>query len=350
MSENIDIPVSIELKTAELEPGSASEPTLKFNNYESTGIYSDAAKEISFSSSGSKIFSVSKDIIECKRGVIISNSDTSFTGNPNSIYLYRKSGNLYLNNGTETKIGASDGTTPIIKLLCAACSYTNVSNLATGAPNTVDGYSLSTNDRVLVIGQNSYSFNGVYVVNTVGSGSNGVWARATDFDDPADLEKGTLVFVKNGTLYGSSLFSLNAKPSFFGMDTIVFTRFMFNNEVVSDFVTGLSGAFNTVNSDQPTYTYKLFKNGSTVSLRFVDTFRNASFNTNLLSNSQLPVELRPSVKQKFIVGGKDDNVDTVCSVDIDTDGTVYIFAGITGTLFSGTGNTGIYATTVSWTI
>ena len=52
--------------------------------------------------------------------------------------------------------------------------------LAGGAPNQVDGVNLSLNDRILVTGQSTASQNGLYYVTTVGSGSNGTWARTSD--------------------------------------------------------------------------------------------------------------------------------------------------------------------------
>lgn len=74
----------------------------------------------------------------------------------------------------------------------------NIANLA-AAPNTLDGVTLVANDRILVKNQTTASQNGIYVVQTVGTGSNGVWVRATDADSAAELEGGTTVWVNEGT-------------------------------------------------------------------------------------------------------------------------------------------------------
>lgn len=75
----------------------------------------------------------------------------------------------------------------------------NVANLATGAPSTVDGVSLAVGDRILVKAQSTASQNGIYVVDTVGTGSNGVWSRALDFDEDAEVKAGAMTIATEGT-------------------------------------------------------------------------------------------------------------------------------------------------------
>ena len=71
--------------------------------------------------------------------------------------------------------------------------------LSGGAPSTVDGVSVSLGDRILVTGQSTASQNGIYVVTTVGSGSNGTWARSADADTTGDMTAGMVVMVTEGT-------------------------------------------------------------------------------------------------------------------------------------------------------
>ena len=71
--------------------------------------------------------------------------------------------------------------------------------LSGGAPSTVDGVSVSLGDRILVTGQSTASQNGIYVVTTVGSGSNGTWARSPDADTTGDMTAGMVVMVTEGT-------------------------------------------------------------------------------------------------------------------------------------------------------
>lgn len=78
----------------------------------------------------------------------------------------------------------------------------------TGMPNAVDGVSLSNGDRVLLKNQSTGAQNGIYVVTTVGSGSNGVWDRATDFDEDSEVVDGSYVFVGQGTTNSNSAWVL----------------------------------------------------------------------------------------------------------------------------------------------
>jgi hypothetical protein len=79
-----------------------------------------------------------------------------------------------------------------------AATTANVANLATGAPNTIDGVTLTVGARVLVKNQTTPAQNGIYTVTTVGTGANGVWARSTDADTAAELTDAT-VLVQEGT-------------------------------------------------------------------------------------------------------------------------------------------------------
>ena len=80
--------------------------------------------------------------------------------------------------------------------------------LAGGAPSVVDGVSLSLNDRVLVTAQSTGSQNGLYLVTTVGSGSNGTWARTTDANATGEIDAGMIVMVTEGTTYADTQWKL----------------------------------------------------------------------------------------------------------------------------------------------
>ena len=65
---------------------------------------------------------------------------------------------------------------------------------------TIDGVSMSTNDRVLIKDQTDTSHNGVYTVtNAGGASATFVLTRATDADTGAELTGGTFVFAEEGT-------------------------------------------------------------------------------------------------------------------------------------------------------
>ena len=77
-----------------------------------------------------------------------------------------------------------------------------------GAPAQVDGITLNTNDRILVTGQNTASQNGLYLVSTLGSGSNGTWTRTTDGNDTGEIEAGMIVMVTEGATYADTQWKL----------------------------------------------------------------------------------------------------------------------------------------------
>jgi hypothetical protein len=78
-----------------------------------------------------------------------------------------------------------------------AMSTTNVS--ISSAPATVDGYTLSSGNRVLLTGQTTSSENGIYVFNGVGN----AMTRALDADAFGELN-GASVFVQEGTTYADT--------------------------------------------------------------------------------------------------------------------------------------------------
>lgn len=80
--------------------------------------------------------------------------------------------------------------------------------LTGGTPSTLDGVSLATNDRILVKDQTSAAQNGIYTVTTVGTGTNGTWTRALDFNTSAEALSGTSIVVTEGTISGSTKYQL----------------------------------------------------------------------------------------------------------------------------------------------
>lgn len=94
------------------------------------------------------------------------------------------------------------------KQSCRVVTTSNITSLSTGAPLTVDGINLDRGDRVLVTAQNTASQNGVYRVSSVGTGSNGVWVRAADFDSSTEVTAGIMITVVQGTGYADSIWKL----------------------------------------------------------------------------------------------------------------------------------------------
>jgi len=105
--------------------------------------------------------------------------------------------------------------------------------LSGGAPSQVDGVNLSVDDRVLVIGQNTQSQNGIYFVDVLGTGSNGTWVRSGDTDVTGELLAGTIVMVTEGIVYHDTQWKLTTDdPIIIGTTPLIFEQnsaFAFGN-------------------------------------------------------------------------------------------------------------------------
>jgi hypothetical protein len=95
--------------------------------------------------------------------------------------------------------------------------------LSGSAPNSVDGINLSQNDRVLVKSQNTASQNGLYIVTTVGTGSNGTWARSVDGNETGEIQAGMIVMVTEGNTYKDTQWKLVTNdPIVIGVTALTF--------------------------------------------------------------------------------------------------------------------------------
>jgi hypothetical protein len=91
--------------------------------------------------------------------------------------------------------GGGGGSTKGFKAPCVVASQGDLD--ITNPPSAVDGRTLVVGDRVLVLRQGASYQNGIYALRTIGSPN--VWARATDFNDTASVQGGSLVVVTQGT-------------------------------------------------------------------------------------------------------------------------------------------------------
>jgi hypothetical protein len=89
----------------------------------------------------------------------------------------------------------------------------NIADIAAGAPDTVDSVTVVAGDRILVNAQTSSVDNGVYQVDTVGTGANGAWTRVVDMDEDAEIRFGDVIHAVEGTLYArTSWYQTDADP------------------------------------------------------------------------------------------------------------------------------------------
>lgn len=101
-------------------------------------------------------------------------------------------------------------------------SLTDVT-LSGGAPATVDGVTLLAGDRVLVNGQDPGSENGIYRVQTAGTGSNGTWVRTSDANENGEIQAGMIVMVTEGDVYDDTQWKLTTNdPIIVGTTALTF--------------------------------------------------------------------------------------------------------------------------------
>ena len=128
-------------------------------------------------------------------------------------------------NGLDVKESCEYATTANL-----AATYNNAAGTLTGSSNgalQVDGYTVSTNERILVKDQTTQTQNGIYKVTTVGDGSNAfVLTRAPDADTAAELTGGTFFFVEEGNTNADNGYvaTHDGQPTF-GTTNITFVQF-----------------------------------------------------------------------------------------------------------------------------
>lgn len=91
-------------------------------------------------------------------------------------------------------------------------------NITLSGTQTIDGVSLSANNRCLVKNQNTGSENGIYVV------SAGAWSRSTDYNTSTEAEHGLIVYVQDGTVNGNKYFKVDQKKPTIGTTAITFSE------------------------------------------------------------------------------------------------------------------------------
>lgn len=101
-----------------------------------------------------------------------------------------------------------------------------LTNAGAQAVFQIDGQSPAVGQRVLIKNQASTFQNGIYTVTNVGSVStNWVLTRATDFDQPSEIQQGDIVPVINGTSNANSTWLQTAVVATIGVDPITFSQF-----------------------------------------------------------------------------------------------------------------------------
>ena len=121
--------------------------------------------------------------------------------------------NVYITHSAKY-IENSNGSYWLVPFTDSSNSYTNVvaattANITLSGSQTIDSYSVTNGDRVLVKNQTTASENGIYVCN-----GSGAWSRATDFDNSSEYENYKKVNVTSGNVNIGSTWYLKAVDSF----------------------------------------------------------------------------------------------------------------------------------------
>jgi hypothetical protein len=119
----------------------------------------------------------------------------------------------------------------------------------TAMTNTLDGVTLAANDRILLKDQSTGAQNGIWVVSTLGTGANGVWDRATDFDSDPEVTPGAFTFVTEGTANADSGWVLTTDGTIIiggaSGTALTWTQFSGAGQVIAG--SGLTKTGNTLN-------------------------------------------------------------------------------------------------------
>ncbi len=163
-------------------------------------------------------------------GNVVGTSDTQTISNKTLGNNLDADGYTITNLGTPTNAGDAatkeyvDAVSEGLHIHEAAVAATTVnisisSDLQVG--DVIDNVTLAAGNRVLVKNQNTASENGIYVVQSVGAA-----VRATDFDQPSEVDGGDFIFVTGGTINDNTGWvQTSTGVVTIGTDPIYFTQF-----------------------------------------------------------------------------------------------------------------------------
>lgn len=147
-------------------------------------------------------------------------------------------------SGLDVKQSVRAASTANVSVTYNATGGTSTRGQITAAPNTLDGVTLAANDRILLKNQTTGAQNGIWVVSTLGTGANGVWDRATDFDTDAEVTAGAFAFVEEGTNGDTGWVLATNNPITIGGASgtaLTFNQFSSAGSGVSSFSAGTTG-------------------------------------------------------------------------------------------------------------
>lgn len=146
--------------------------------------------------------------------------------------------------GLDVKASVRLASTANVSVTYSATGGTSGRGQITAAPNSLDSVNLAANDRILLKNQTSGAQNGIWVVTTLGTGANGVWDRASDFDEDSEVTAGAFTFIEEGTVNADTGWVLiTNNPIIIGGNSgtaLTFAQFS-GSSAVSSFSAGTTG-------------------------------------------------------------------------------------------------------------
>lgn len=143
---------------------------------------------------------------------------------------------------------------------CRVVSTTNIT-FTGSSPNVVDGVTLLVGNRVALVGQTASAENGIYVVQTLGTGANGTWIRSTDSNSNSKVTQGMTFDVSEGTVNnGSTWLLITVDPIILNTTSLSFIKT--NVGTVRKYTTTI-----TSGSSSYTVTHNLGTNFTTESIK-----------------------------------------------------------------------------------
>lgn len=155
--------------------------------------------------------------------ITISNAPTNATDGVNKTYVDAISSGFDHKDTTEATTTANLNATYDNGVAGVGATLTNNGTLAAFS---IDGQSPTAGQRVLIKDQTNAFENGIYTVTTVGDGVTAwVLTRATDYDEVAEMDNGSLVPVKSGTQYANTTWMQVTTVATIGTDDIDYNKY-----------------------------------------------------------------------------------------------------------------------------
>lgn len=376
-----------------LPSGSTSSPSLNFTNSQNTTGLSCNTNILSFSNSGSESMSInavgtvkinsmagggnagilhSDNVGNLSSSLIINNNITDATiansklatissGNTNGAIVVRdNSGNFITHmitlNGqttnatdaaTKAYVDTAVGTALEVLAPAMVVSITNVSSLS--GLQTIDGITLSTNDRVLLVGQTSSTNNGLWLA------SSSTWTRPTDFSN-GNLAQSSYVLVLEGTIYAGSSWVCVTPTAVIGTDSIQFQEFSLPSQTTGNNVGSGAGVYKNNTGVVLNFRSILATGGS--HLTVTSNTNDISFTTDATSNNTADTLVARDSSGNFTATQITASLTGASSLNVlksgdAMSGTLTVPAGTVGGLpfnFVGQSTTGVFANSNSFNI